>query len=66
MALSYIVTLIPAGRSEPVQERFAVESGNPDIDTDNILDRLEMEEGAEVIHIRWSTGETIYAAPGID
>lgn len=64
--LTYIVTYLPVDRSEPVQENFAVRTGNPDIDVEDIIDDLEIREGAEVLHIRWSNGGTVYAAPGID
>lgn len=64
--LWYIVTLIPYGRSEPQEILAPVETGDPDIDADHIIDRHE-SAGHEVLHIRWSNGSgTIYAARGID
>jgi hypothetical protein len=64
-ALTYVVTFIPEGHSEPEESHERVETGDPDTDADRLIDDYA-ERGDEVIHIRWSNGATTYAAPGID
>jgi hypothetical protein len=65
-ALCYIVTFLPAGRSEPEEARVDVETGDPDFDADNIIEAYWARDD-EVIHIRWSNGAgTTYHARGID
>ena len=62
----YVVTILEAGYSEPVSTGERVgPSGDPDVDADRIIDKYA-ERGDEVLHIRWSDGGMIYAAPGID
>ena len=65
-ALYYVVTYLPANRSEPVEERVSVETGDPDVDADRIIDDFHFTQGAEVLHIRWSTGGTVWHDRGID
>lgn len=62
----YIVTYIPEGYSEPVEEKVNSDTGDPIVDADKIIDEFDVD-GKEVIHIRWANGAgTIYHADGID
>ena len=61
----YIVTYIPAGWSEPEEERVVPETGDPGPDVDAILDEV-WRRGDEPIHVAWSNGQPLWAADGID